>query len=589
MSKSLLKYCRTSLMRLALAATGCLVATSATSTALWGQETLPLGGDLQEAAPQAQVIPNASVKFKVKGGSERLELTVNESRVMEFPYEVPKVLVNNPDLVKVVPISPTSIQVSAIKPGVTQLNFFNMEDQVTAVDLVILGDVKELDMTLKSLFPDSDIRLRPLANGLYMSGFVPKADTVAKIERVAKTFFPEIINDLTVGGVHKVQLHVKVMEVSRTKLRDQGFDWQQISSGSYVGMNSAGMLGAGGSVNTAATATNIQFGVIDGSNRFFGFLQFLQRKQLAKLLSEPTLTTVSGRPASFNSGGQIPIAVPQALGVTTIEYREFGTQIDFVPVILGNGNIRLEVLAQVTEIDPSLAVAVGSGTVPGFRSRRADTAQEMKAGQTMAIAGMVYNRLDSTIRGVPVLSDLPWAGAAFRRTTETNNEVELIIMVTPEFTDAMDPTEVPPCGPGQNTTSPTDGEMFIRGYQEVPRGCANGNCPTGMSPGNTPAETGVNAYTNAPSQQSSRRQATANSADVRLATRPAAGTNTSSTKPLARSSGLTVTRPSSIGNSGSVSDNSPSVGPSLGSASGVKAASGSQPVLIGPQGYDSLR
>lgn len=582
MSKSLLKNCRFSLARLALAAGGLLAATAVPCSTLWGQEVLSLPGENEEPVPQrVQLTPSAGqVKFKVRGGAERMELTVNESRVIEFPFEVPKMLLNNPDLIKVVPISPTSVQVSAMKPGVTQLNVWSAEEKVTTIDMIIVGDVKELDMTLKSLFPDSDIRLRPLANGLYMSGFVPKADTVAKIERVAKTFFPEIINDLTVGGVHKVQLHVKVMEVSRTKLRDQGFDWQQISAGgSYVGQNAAGLLGAGGSVNTAASASNIQFGIVDGSNRFYGFLQFLQKKQLAKLLSEPTLTTVSGRPASFNSGGQIPIAVPQALGVTTIEYREFGTQIDFVPVILGNGNIRLEVLAQVTEIDPSLAVAVGTGSVPGFRSRRADTAMEMKAGQTMAIAGLVYNRLDSQVRGVPVLSDLPWAGAAFRRNTETNNEVELIIMVTPEFTDAMDATEVPACGPGQNTTSPTDGELYIRGYQEVPRAnCANGNCPPGQQ--GTAAQ-GFNgpAY-NGQDQTSSRRPATANGADVRMATRPTMGSLNN--KPASNRTAVTsTTRPYSAGGTmpatGTVSDGN------------VRPTATSQPSLIGPQGYDSLR
>lgn len=577
MSKSLLKNSRFSLVRWALMTSGLLAASAIPST-LWGQEDIAPPVQTEPALPQqVQLMPSASeVKFNVRGRNERMELTVNESRVVDFPFEVPKMLLNNPDLVKVVPISPTSVQISAIKPGVTQLNVWNAEDKVTSIDMIIVGDVKELEMTLKSLFPDCDIRLRPLANGLYMSGFVPKAETVAKIERVAKTFFPEIINDLTVGGVHKVQLHVKVMEVSRTKLRDQGFDWQQISAGgSYVGQNAAGLLGAGGAVNTSANAANIQFGIVDGSNRFYGFLQFLQRKQLAKLLSEPTLTTVSGRPASFNSGGQIPIAVPQALGVTTIEYREFGTQIDFVPVILGNGNIRLEVLAQVTEIDPSLAVAVGTGTVPGFRSRRADTAMEMKAGQTMAIAGLVYNRLDSQVRGVPVLSDLPWAGAAFRRNTETNNEVELIIMVTPEFTEAMDATEVPPCGPGQLTTSPTDGELYIRGYQEVPKaGCINGNC----APGANGAAQGFNgpAYTGQDMQASSRRNATATGADVKVATGSNFGNK--NTKTTSNRTALSTTRTAPIsGASGSVSDRN------------VRPTSTTQPSLIGPQGYDSLR
>ena len=147
-------------------------------------------------------------------------MTVNTSRVVEFPFDVPRMLVNNPDLVRVVPISPKSIQLSALRAGVTQLNVWDADDNVTSVDLIILGDVAELDMTLKTLFPEASLRLRPLNSSLYISGFVPKAEMVASITRVAQDYFPNIINDMTVGGVHKMLLHVKVMEVSRTKLRN---------------------------------------------------------------------------------------------------------------------------------------------------------------------------------------------------------------------------------------------------------------------------------------------------------------------------------------------------------------------------------
>src|SRR5688572_33053117 len=93
-----------------------------------------------------------AVKFQVRGPSERLEMTVNTSKVVEFPFDVPRMLVNNPELVRVVPISPRSIQLSALRAGVTQLNVWDADGSVTSLDLVILGDVGELDMTLKTLF-----------------------------------------------------------------------------------------------------------------------------------------------------------------------------------------------------------------------------------------------------------------------------------------------------------------------------------------------------------------------------------------------------------------------------------------------------
>ena len=142
---------------------------------LWGGT--PCSYAQQQAAP--------SVTFKVRGAADRLEMTVNKSRVVEFPFEVPRMMVNNPDLVRVSPISSKSIQLSALKSGVTQLNVWDTEGNVTALDLIILGDVAELDMTLTNLFPEAALRLYPLNSSLYVSGFVPKADMVASILSVA--------------------------------------------------------------------------------------------------------------------------------------------------------------------------------------------------------------------------------------------------------------------------------------------------------------------------------------------------------------------------------------------------------------------
>lgn len=428
------------------------------------------------------------VKFKVQGAAERLEITVNTSRILEFEFDVPKMLVNNPDLVRVIPISPRSVQLSAVKAGVTQVNVWDDKGKVTSIDLIILGDVQELDLILKTEFPEANIRLRPLNSSLFITGFVPKAEMVPQITRIAQDYFPQIVNNLTVGGVQKVLLHVKIMEVSRTKLRTLGFDWAEINGASFVSQGVAGLLAnsAGGGAGIATTPlgnSTVRFGIVNGNNQFYGFLEALRTNDLAKLLAEPTLTTLNGRPASFNVGGEVPILVPQSLGTVTIQYREFGTQVDFVPIVLGNGLVRLEVRPQITELDNSLSVNLNGTNIPGFRQRRADVGVEMRAGQTLAIAGLVYNRIEAQNRGIPWAADLPWFGAPFRRVTERQNEVELVILVTPEFAEAMDPNEVPPCGPGQLTASPTDVELYWRGYLEVPKKCDNGNCgPGGIPP-----------------------------------------------------------------------------------------------------------
>lgn len=522
----------------------------------------------------AQVAGAPAVKFKVQGTAEQLEMTVNTSRVLEFDFEVPKMLVNNPELVRVVPIAPKSIQLSALKSGVTQLNVWDDAGNVTSVDVTITADIEELKRVLKTLFPDAALTLRPLNSSLYISGFVPKQEQVSQIAAVTRDYFPNIINNMTVGGVQQVLLHVKVLEVSRTKLRAQGFDWAQLSGSSFVTQSSSGLLQAPG-ILTGNTGATYRFGIVDGNNQFFGFLETLRQYDLAKLMAEPTLTTLSGRPATFNVGGEVPIPLQQALGVTTVQYREFGTQIEFVPIVLGNGSIRLEVRPHVTEIDPSLRDNV-TGT-PGFRSRRVDTAVELKSGQTIALAGLVYNRVEATNRGTPWLADLPWAGAAFRRVQEKVNEVELIILVRPEFAGAMDPCDVPPCGPGQLTASPTDVELYWRGYLEVPKpNCGPNGCgPDGIGPGpggvapfgphqgyeELPAPAGKAGSNQQSSRASQPAPARSNFAPVRTAQ----STRTAGSMPENRNSSYSR------------------------SAGGQNTAGANQPTLIGPRGYDDLK
>jgi len=223
---------------------------------------------------------------------------------------------------------------------------------------------------------------------------------------------------------------------------------------------------------------NIAFGVFNDDNVFLGFIKALQENKVAKILADPSITTVSGRPARFNVGGEFPIIIPSGLGQSTIEFKPFGTQVDFVPIVLGNGNIRLEVRPRISERDDAGGVQQNGFNVPALRVREVDTGVELKAGQTLALAGLVQTRIEAQERGIPYISDVPYLGALFRDTREVVNEVELLIMVTPEFADGMEPHEVPQCGPGMETVSPNNCQLYFGGHLEVPAcgPCAPNGC-----------------------------------------------------------------------------------------------------------------
>jgi pilus assembly protein CpaC len=206
---------------------------------------------------------------------------------------------------------------------------------------------------------------------------------------------------------------------------------------------------------------------MNGSNSFFGFLDFLRKHEMLKIMAEPNLVCVSGRPAFFNSGGEFPIIVPQSLGTVSVQYKKYGTQLDFVPIVLGNGNIRLEVKPRVSEIDNTRTVIINNNTVPALKTREAETGVEMQPGQTLAIAGLVYNRQESLSTGIPFFADLPYIGVAFRRNRQEEQEVELLILVTPQLVEPMDPCEVPAGGPGSHSATPNDKQFYLKGHLEV--------------------------------------------------------------------------------------------------------------------------
>lgn len=453
-----------------------------------------VAGTRAEAPPDP---PNLSasgqVVRQVTGPSQREEMTVNTSRILTLDKKIPQAQVNNPDVLDITALSPNQIQIFAKKPGVTQVNLWDEKGNIYTVDVIVFGDARELDLLLKSQFPNCSIKVIPIASGVLLSGYVDQQEHVSRIIQIAEEYYPRVINNLTLGGVHEVLLHVKVMEVSRTKLRSLGFDWTQISGQNVIRSSVSGLISAASAANpaagTAATALTsggetFFFSVFDGNDAFFGVLDALRQDNLMKVLAEPTLVTVSGRPAFFQVGGEFPIIVPQSLGTVSIEYKRYGTQVDFVPIVLGNGRIRLEVRPRVSEIDSSRSVIINSTTVPGLRVREVDTGVEMQAGQTLAIAGLVETRVEAQRRGLPIISDVPYIGAAFRRVAERNNDVELLILVTPELVDAMDMNEVPPCGPGTMTDSPNDWELYMKGYIEVPR-CYDSSSPDSANVGPT--------------------------------------------------------------------------------------------------------
>jgi pilus assembly protein CpaC len=448
----------------------------------FGQTTM---AQQAQQAPRAQGAPGRpSIVHRVESASERIEITVASSRILKLGAKIPRAQVGNPDILRLTPLSETEIQIFAQATGVTTVNLWDDKDNVYSIDVMVYPDARLLARVLKDQFPNSSLTVRPLSTSVIIAGYVDRADYVSRIMKIAEDYYPKVINNIKVGGVQQVLLDVKIMEVSRTKLRRLGVDWSYVNGDNFIVSSVSQLIdAAAASTGTAAGATGtMQFGLVNGNSSFFGVIDALRQNQLVKILAEPKLVAISGRPAYFRSGGELPILVPQSLGTVSVEYKQYGTQVDFVPIVLGENRIRLEVRPRVSELDEARGVSFNGNTIPGFRVREVDTAVEMDAGQTLALAGLVQTKIDTVNRGVPYLSDIPFFGVPFRRVEDTNNEVELLIMVRPQLIDALNPDQVPQTGPGLNSGALCDRELYCDGYMEVPNCGPNNIRPQGLWP-----------------------------------------------------------------------------------------------------------
>ncbi|HEY8505402.1 MAG TPA: type II and III secretion system protein, partial [Gemmataceae bacterium] len=151
-------------------------------------------------------------------------------------------------------------------------------------------------------------------------------------------------------------------------------------------------------------------------------------------------------------------------------YEDIGTELQFLPIVYGDGKIYLEVAPTIRSVNQALGIVTTFGAVPGFDEQSVRTSVVMEDGQTFAIGGLIQSQVQASSTRVPFLGDVPFVGAAFRTNSQTETEQELVILVTPHLVDPMDCHQVSTKLPGRETRSPSDFELFLEGLMEAPRG-----------------------------------------------------------------------------------------------------------------------
>lgn len=414
------------------------------------------------------------------GSSSALKVPMNRAVVVESDQPFAELSIANPGIADISTLSDRSIYVLGKAPGRTTLTLLGPDGNLLAnVEVQVTPDVAEFKERLQQILPGENIQVRTANDGIVLSGTV---SSLAKMERaldLANRYAPDRISNLMgVGGTQQVMLKVRFAEVSRSV--SKGFSGGLAINGSrWIGGGGLGGI-ALGEVNPA-TGTSPAVGAVKspvnggavGQFLFTGniggvassvLLEALESKGLVRTLAEPNLTALSGQQASFLAGGELPIPVAQGgdSDTITVDYKEFGIALDFIPRVVDGDVINLELTTSVSGIDKSVSVSAGGGiNIPGFRTRQSSTTVEMRDGQSFAIAGLLQDDFNDDIAQVPWLGDVPVLGALFRSTNYQRRQSELVIIITPHLVQPVNSDAL--ALPTDRIRPPSEAELFLNG------------------------------------------------------------------------------------------------------------------------------
>ena len=414
---------------------------------------------------QASYSPSNTQIVKPGHGPTERNVTIpfNKSTYIELPNDIMDVIIANRDIAEPLVHSARKIVMFGRSPGQTNARFMDHNgNEMLSLNIRVERDITGLKSLLSEHGGSHTVDVKAVNNNLLLTGNVPNAASAARIEQLASLWLDEttsgdageIVNLMNIEARDQVMLKVRIVEMQRSVTKQLGIN---LAVAGEIGDATISLM----SNNALAPAAGFNGG-FEWNNSGGGSiqqlttgLQALEQVGLVRTVAEPTLTSVSGESASFQAGGEFAVlsgsgTVDPTTGTVTntFEFKEFGVSVGFTPVVLAEGRISLNLETGISELTTVGSFTTASGTVPGLRTRRANSVVEVPSGSSIVIAGLIQQESRSTADGTPGVKDIPGLGALFRNRDESNTETELVIIATPYLVDGTHP---------DNLQTPVDG------------------------------------------------------------------------------------------------------------------------------------
>ncbi|KUM25669.1 pilus assembly protein CpaC [Mesorhizobium loti] len=439
----------------------------AAATLAWSCIVLPLMSPAVHAADRFIDVSSPSL--------HRVFVPVSQSVTLQVNATLGDIVVGDEKIADAQPMTDKTLYIIGKSLGTTTVNLFSEDKRsLGAIQIEVGQDVSDMAAAIRQVAPRARIEIGSINGKVRLSGHVKDAATLAQIVEVTQQYGPDsIINAVTIDDSEQVNLSVRILEAKRNAGRDLGVSIRS-TNGSGTTRTGTGVaavdkngvvLGPGdlvsGLLSTASPFGALITRVIDSNVKVDLIIEALESKGVVRLLAEPNLTTVSGETASFNAGGEVPIRSVNAQGEVEIQFKQFGVNLNFTPVVLDDSKIHIKLAPEVSDL-----TGFTPAGDPIFTNRKLATVVDLRDGQSFAVGGLLSSKNTRLQDQVPWLGQVPIIGALFHNSSTQKEETELVVIVTPHLVRPVKPGEQL-ATPFDKTKPANDPELFLLGQLEV--------------------------------------------------------------------------------------------------------------------------
>jgi pilus assembly protein CpaC len=400
-----------------------------------------------ESPLQAQTapLPDQPAAVSVQDSTNELYVSVGKTVLVDLAKPISRVAIGLGDVAEVHAVTRTEVMVNGKTPGETSLiiwdtkggrQFFNVT--VRANTTTANDNLEAIRRELRIELPGQPLKVTSENGSIFIRGNVKDLFSSHRAVEIASAGLGtgptagKVVNLLNIDVPPpdpQILLKVRFMSVDRSKATQLGINLTASGLGNTVDSIGTGQFGANANLSAKYSTGLASFGAT---------IEALETKGVIETLAEPNVMAVSGKEASFLAGGEFPYPIVQpgsggGVATITIEFKQYGIRLNFIPTLTPRGTVRLQVAPEVSSLDFTNAVTISGFEVPAITSRKMKTEVELGDGQAYVIAGLLDNEETDSFQKVPFLGDIPILGKFFQSVSKKKANTELIVVVTPEI------------------------------------------------------------------------------------------------------------------------------------------------------------